>query len=1182
MGVELGVGYLSIVPETRNFEKQLKAALAGRDVSVDVDADTKTATTHLDSWRSGQERKDIKLRVDIDTGRAASAVRSIRRDLDGLSAFKSGLKLNLGVLGLGSLPAMASGLTQVAAALQQVAQAALVIPGGIGGAVSSIGTLAVGLTGLKDAYDAVSTASGEAASSSGDQAASARSAMSASNSLRNAIVDETLARKDVTRATRDAQNALSDLRLEQRGGIVDEKRAVLEAQKAREDLYKWSPGDDMREKLLRVEEADQRVLEVRERNRQTAEELADANAKGVANSDQVVAANERLVRAQQGVAEAQASVADSAPKASAAQEKAAAAMAALSPAAQELVKTLIDLQPEFIGLRNAIAQPLLEGKADEFREFFSEMRPVVQKGGQQIAKAWNANITTLVNSISSDENKGLLDRILGNTAEAQQRFSKAIDPIVHALGVLTAAGSDSLPRLADAVGAVADRFNAFITAADEDGRLDKWIDEGLDGLTSLGNIVLNLGTSFTAVTKAAGGGAGLLGTLESASQKLSEFLNSTTGQEKLTQFFNEGREQLAQWAPILGNLVQILGGVYDAAKQWTDALLPALEKITGFLADHPKLISDVATAFIAWKSIQGVTSLITSLTSITTLLRTTLPAAAATGASGISAALAGIVIPPLIAELIDPGSTTNMGPDRFDPNKPSRTSNGQPQGWAGVLYGPSVGGWLNDVLGIDGSTQAPYVTGGARPGGPPSRPQNSLFGGGGLNPDAAQGYGLPTGSAISYGGSGFPDWVYQIADYFGIEPSTYSGHQETDRNEPGFAPNPNHQNRAIDWSGPVENMQRFADYVSGVGVEQVIWMNPSTGQQIGVAGGHQVGSDYYASDWGGHTDHVHTRQSMPIPLPGMADGGGVWGAGTSTSDSIPALLSNGEHVFTADDVAAMGGQGAVYNFRDALHRKNGGSIKLEDLGRTEGYIPAGAGATGKAGESAIAGAIDMGGQVINGLIDQAGQMASQAAAIGLAAGTMGAGAPAAPAAGAATDMLIGMGTQAAKRAVTWGFDMTGIGVDALLQGLTPFGMPRWLNADYTGFMPNWNIDLASAVSPMMSEELQKTLGSGGSGVDPNSLLHGQGAGQPPGPMGDPAAPGGKIGASGVPGPDLFQNQANSFLSTELAQTPEVYPGGQPVMFQMDNVYAANPEELGRTLTQRGNLAMMQHTGRPYP
>lgn len=141
-------------------------------------------------------------------------------------------------------------------------------------------------------------------------------------------------------------------------------------------------------------------------------------------------------------------------------------------------------------------------------------------------------------------------------------------------------------------------------------------------------------------------------------------------------------------------------------------------------------------------------------------------------------------------------------------------------------------------------------------------------------------YGVPHGSQINYGAAGFPDWVYQLANMFGLKASTYPGHQETNRKEAGFAPNPQLLNRGIDWAGPVDKMQRFADYCLSIrgSLEQVIWQNPNTGKRIGVAGGQDVSATgYYASDYGGHRDHVHTRQSEPIPFPTEAPRvGRIW------------------------------------------------------------------------------------------------------------------------------------------------------------------------------------------------------------------------------------------------------------------------------------------------------------------
>lgn len=53
--------------------------------------------------------------------------------------------------------------------------------------------------------------------------------------------------------------------------------------------------------------------------------------------------------------------------------------------------------------------------------------------------------------------------------------------------------------------------------------------------------------------------------------------------------------------------------------------------------------------------------------------------------------------------------------------------------------------------------------------------------------------------------------------------------------------------------------------------------------------------------------------------PGMSEGGPVLGPGQKGKDSEVRVLAPGEHVLTAGDVDAMGGQGAVSAFRRSLH-----------------------------------------------------------------------------------------------------------------------------------------------------------------------------------------------------------------------------------------------------------------------
>ena len=318
-----------------------------------------------------------------------------------------------------------------------------------------------------------------------------------------------------------------------------------------------------------------------------------------------------------------------------------------------------------------------------------------------------------------------------------------------------------------------------------------------------------------------------------------------------------------------------------------------------------------------------------------------------------------------------------------------------------------------------------------------------------------------------------------------------------------------------------------------------------------------------------------TPEAAPTPRyrgkPGRAGGGDISGPGGPKSDMIPAMLSDGEHVFTAADVDAMGGQGGVYSFRKALHAATGGAVtskKIEDM-RTAGAMPAAAGSTAEAGTSTLSMGIDMGGEIINGIIDQAASAAATAASAAATVGTAGAGAAAGPAAGSAAAAAIGLGANAAKRGVTFGFDMLGIGADALLQQVTPFGMPRWLSQDPSAFVPQQAI--SGALGDLMSGGAEQAAGAT---VDPNTATHGEGTGAAPGPIDSLM---GSLDTT-VP-PEPMGLDANSFLSTELA-APNAPAPDQPPMFKVDNIYTTDAESVGRELSKRGKLAQMQYTGRP--
>ncbi|WP_373166841.1 hypothetical protein [Mycobacterium marinum] len=259
-------------------------------------------------------------------------------------------------------------------------------------------------------------------------------------------------------------------------------------------------------------------------------------------------------------------------------------------------------------------------------------------------------------------------------------------------------------------------------------------------------------------------------------------------------------------------------------------------------------------------------------------------------------------------------------------------------------------------------------------------------------------YGLPKGTNISAGGSGFPSWVYDLGRMFNIQASTYGGHQE------GAG-----VNQGIDWTGSTADLQRFAEWATGAkppGLQQVIWQNPQTGQRLGLTPGGQVvtqGGGYYRDDWGGHQDHVHTRfgaspfgaggggGGFGVPgIPGMAGppaglgpalgGGGTTplGPGGLTTPS-PVGRMPGSDVPAGQGIGLSGG-GLIGAFTSAIPSAIGMASAAGSMGANVAAPGAGAGAAaaGQVLQQVASIGIEMGNRTAGYLASQGGNLVSGA------------------------------------------------------------------------------------------------------------------------------------------------------------------------------------------------------------
>ncbi|MDV7194809.1 hypothetical protein [Mycolicibacterium fortuitum] len=849
---DAGDASINIRPSLKGFVTELETELKKIDaqLGVAVHPDIARAKEELAAWRAQEERNSIDIPVNVDTNSVQRATREMGKLADAGKAL-SALKWNAGALGLGSLPAAATVLANVAGAMQQISQAGLLLPGVMAAGAASIGTFKLGVVGVADAFEAV-------------------------------------------------------------------------------------------------------------------EKSADGTTKSI--------------------------------------EAANKALADLAPSAADAVRTAVDVKKELTeALQKPIQQKLFEGVSGDLRKLVDADLPVLQKGLTGIASGLNQNLRQLMASAGSESSQGLLDRILGNTGDAQARLSKAIDPLIHGLGTLAAAGTDTLPRLADGVGRLAERFDKFISAADNDGRLAKWIDDGIKGVEHLGSIVLDLGKTLAGVAQAAGGGEGLLSMLDAGAEKLAVFVNSAEGQDKLRRFFEDGRRQLQQWFEILKNVGSTLGDVYNGAKQWADMLLPVLSDVTSVISAMPGGVTGLVTAFLAWKSIDGVASLLGKIGGIGSGIDG-LAGKADVAAGGISRALSRIALPAGLAALgfsdmsengVNAGNALTtiggatvagasiggpwgaligaitgltavlikMNPDQFESDKDEqdwqkwRDSGGservetanqitgrngvlQPsmynqdgsmkpsvsQGMAdliaqGQLPGYSIGpnGQIitPDGIALPGATPTPAPKPPAPPP-PPPRPQvpaqvvNPLPGAAVPVPKAN--VEAPGSLSGLLGGGDLSTVKSNVADIAKEVQQLSQGEVKIKDPSPEV----------------LENLKKLDVQIENTGKDEItVKANTSTAQAT---------IDAFVRKYQQQQFTLAFNATFPQGPPPQhkAAGGEIWG-GVAGRDSVPLMGMPGEHMLTTDDVAAMGGQGNVYAFRRALHSGKvrayaGGGAVVDEFG----------------------------------------------------------------------------------------------------------------------------------------------------------------------------------------------------------------------------------------------------------
>lgn len=499
----IDVAYVQVEPSFAGFNADLDRGVREASRQLDdgfAEAGSRAGTKFAEAFhRDAQGRlRDAQGRFVKDGERIADALglgaqqnqSGFQRALDSIANGVTGIVGKIRAMPLAFSFAIASSLqflVPLAGALSSVIGLIAAIPAGIAVGGAGIATLIVGFSGFAEALKKTHVAGGGAVDT-------LNLVSDAEYRLSQAQRQRAHASEDVARATQNATRELEDLNRAVRNGVEDEQSAQLALERAIRNV-RGTRGLDRREARLAVDEARSNLDDVRARNVRNAEDLRDAQKKGVQGSDQVVAAREAEASAIHSVAEAQQALtkAQQGGGGGGGIDAQAAALAALAPAARSVAKEIIALQPRFDEFRKSVQQALFEPLEGDATKFADITLPHIEDGMKKVAGTIGEGISSLLEKLSTPRAGEFFDKIFASADRVLKSIGPGAEKFFTAIGKAIEEGLPFIEKFGDKFGEGLGKIADFITTSIEDGSFQEFFDQAVRTMQDLGPLLMSIG-----------------------------------------------------------------------------------------------------------------------------------------------------------------------------------------------------------------------------------------------------------------------------------------------------------------------------------------------------------------------------------------------------------------------------------------------------------------------------------------------------------------------------------------------------------------------------------------------------------------------------------------------------------------------------------------------------------------
>jgi hypothetical protein len=491
------------------------------------------------------------------------------------------------IAGLGVALASLSGLAGVAA-------------GALAGLAATGGTLAVGMSGIGEAFKSASQASKAAATGASGaakaQRAAARSIENAKRSLADAEQNLLRVQEDAARsaleASRQVTNAQRDLIASQRaairaqldlnkarqqatrdledmrdaliGGSLDERQAVLDLAEAQAELQRvqrdpTANSSDIAKAILNYDKAAFALDQVRKGNERLAVDQKAAAAAGVEGSSQVVSAQDAVRDSAEGVRSAQQGLADAQENVRRVQVESSRAIADASQAISDAQRNLADAYADAADSGTAASAKLddaMKNLSPNARAFVTEVLG--------LKDAWQ------------DVKNSVQDELFAGLAAEVKPLAQTYFPLLR----------EGMGGIARGLNGMIKETVAYLKTTEAQANVKNIFDNTGQAMANLRGVVRDLVAAFLDIASV---GSDFLPDMATgaanAAARFREFISAAKESGKLREWMQSAMDTASTLWQLIKNLADIIGTVFSAFDQEGGGALNTLTELTGKVAE---------------------------------------------------------------------------------------------------------------------------------------------------------------------------------------------------------------------------------------------------------------------------------------------------------------------------------------------------------------------------------------------------------------------------------------------------------------------------------------------------------------------------------------------------------------------------------------------------------------------